>query len=225
MKHRTKNALLLIALMTGSGFLLNHGLIAQTLTTLHSFTPSDGIGPYAGLLLTGDRLYGTTYSGGASNQGTVFSVSTDGTGFTNLHSFTGQSGGNNPLAGLIFSDNTLYGTTYGAGWKNGTVFKVNTDGAGFTNLVSFGAVFDGANAPSGGLILSGSMLYGTTRLAGSSGNGTVFAVQTDGTGFTNLHSFTSLSYGTNSDGISPEGALMLSSNTFYGMASRGGSFG
>ena len=27
---------------------------------------------------------------------------------------------------------------------------------------------------------------------GSSGNGTVFAVNTDGTGFTNLHSFTAL---------------------------------
>ena len=40
-----------------------------------------------------------------------------------------------------------------------------------------------------GLILSGNTLYGTARSGGSSGNGTVFALNTDGTGFTNLHSF------------------------------------
>src|SRR5438477_12535127 len=39
------------------------------------------------------------------------------------------------------------------------------------------------------LILSGT-LYGTAQDGGSSGSGTVFAVNTDGTGFTDLHSFT-----------------------------------
>ena len=47
-----------------------------------------------------------------------------------------------------------------------------------------------------GLILSGNTLYGTTTGGGSSGNGTVFAINTDGTGFTTLHSFTAArSYG------------------------------
>ena len=40
------------------------------------------------------------------------------------------------------------------------------------------------------LILSGNTLYGTASSGGSSGDGTVFAVNTDGTGFTTLHSFT-----------------------------------
>ena len=82
---------------------------------------------------------------------------------------------------------------------NGTVFAVNTDGTGFTNLHSFTAKSglastnsDGAY-PSAGLILSGNTLYGTANGGGSSGNGTVFAVNTDGTGFTNLHSFTASS--------------------------------
>src|SRR5438105_15293272 len=48
---------------------------------------------------------------------------------------------------------------------------------------------DGAN-PVGGFILSGDTLYGTTAGGGSSGNGTVFAVKTDGTGFSILHNFT-----------------------------------
>src|SRR5439155_14564433 len=50
-----------------------------------------------------------------------------------------------------------------------------------------------------------------------------FALNTDGTGFTNLHNFTSRLGGTNSDGADPLGRLILSSNTLYGTASQGGS--
>src|SRR6266481_773500 len=81
---------------------------------------------------------------------------------------------------------------------NGTVFAVNTDGTGFTNLYGFTASsinpsgvytnHDGAGL-SAGLTLSGKTLYGTATYGGSSGRGTVFRVNTDGTGFTNLHSF------------------------------------
>src|SRR5207245_11014916 len=55
----------------------------------------------------------------------------------------------------------------------------------FTDLYSF----SGGVWPHGGLVLSGKTLYGTARGGGSSGSGTVFAVNTDATGFTNLHSF------------------------------------
>jgi uncharacterized repeat protein (TIGR03803 family) len=73
-------------------------------------------------------------------------------------------------------------------------------------------------APYGGLILSGTTLYGTAYGGGRSGDGTVFAININGTGFTNLHSFSagtySLSAGvnTNSDGIAPLGGLILSGN-------------
>lgn len=53
--------------------------------------------------------------------------------------------------------------------------------AGATNL-------DGAY-PQDGLILSGNTLYGATWHGGSGGNGTVFALQTDGTAFRTLHVF------------------------------------
>src|SRR5439155_10512461 len=55
---------------------------------------------------------------------------------------------------------------------------------------------------------------------GSLGNGTVFVVNTDGSGFTTVHSFTG-----GSDGGSPHGSLVLSGNTLYGTASGGGSLG
>jgi len=195
------------------------------LTTLHSFVySSDGANPDAGLILSGNTLYGTAYRGGSSGNGTVFAINIDTWAFTNLHSFTAlnnntNSDGANPDGGLILSGNTLYGTANngGSSGDDGTVFAVNTDGTGFTNLHSFNGGSDGAN-PQAGLILSGNTLYGTANSGGSSGHGTVFAVNTDGTGFTTLHSFIG-----GSDGANPVCALILSGNTLYGETDNGGS--
>src|SRR6266446_4870 len=92
----------------------------------------------------------------------------------------------------------------------------------FTTLHSFtarcgdlGGNSDGAHSEAG-LILSGITLYGTATSGGTADAGTVFAIHTSGTGFTNLHSFTSTPDGTNSDGYSPKTGLILSGNTLYG---------
>src|ERR1035437_10288545 len=95
------------ALIAGLGLIPAGRATAQTFTTLHSFTllnnstKSDGANPFAGLILSGNTLYGTAQYGGSSGQGTVFKVNTNGTGFTNLYSFTGGSDGSTPYAGLI----------------------------------------------------------------------------------------------------------------------------
>src|SRR5438045_3777969 len=93
----------------------------------------------------------------------------------------------------------------------------------FTILHTFTGGSDGAN-PGGDLVLSGNTLYGSTG-GGGSGVGTVFKVNTDGSGFTNLHSFIALNNYTNSDGANPSGGLLLSGNTLYGTAVFGGSSG
>src|SRR6266436_6643327 len=101
---------------------------AQTFTTLHSFAGSDGAYPFAGLLLSGTTLFGTTQRGGSFGRGTVFALNVDGTDFTNVYNFTGGLDGDSPAASLILSGNTLYGTTTGGGSSgNGTVFAVHTD--------------------------------------------------------------------------------------------------
>jgi uncharacterized repeat protein (TIGR03803 family) len=64
--------------------------------------------------------------------------------------------------------------------------------------------------PEVALIMSGGTLYGTTAFAGSSGNGTLFALNTDGTGFTVLYNFG------DTDGAGAYGSLILSGHTFYG---------
>src|SRR5438045_1718315 len=122
--------------------------------------------------------------------------------FTTLHSF---SGGVWPYGGLVLSGKTLYGTARGGGSSgSGAVFAINTDATGFTNLHSFAAgsgefpyITNSDGIDPSGLVLSGNALYATAFTGGSSGNGTVFAVNTDGTAFRVLHSF---SY---NDGNSP----------------------
>jgi uncharacterized repeat protein (TIGR03803 family) len=194
-------------------------------STLHSFTGgSDGGQPFGALILVGNTLYGTTPDGGTtsgtnSGGGTLFAVNTDGTGFTTLHSFT-KSDGWRPLAGLALSGNTFYGvTTMGDGiFDYGTIFAVNTDGSGFTVLYRFSAsLFYEAGGPvlQGGLLLSGNTLYGTTPDGDSAGTGTIYALGTDGTGFTNLYDFPGNS-------TSPVGALILSGSTLYGTTKAGG---
>jgi uncharacterized repeat protein (TIGR03803 family) len=232
---------LLSALLTGLGLMLAARVTAQTFTTLHSFAgPTDGAVPYDGLILLGNTLYGTTYLGGSSNDGTIFKINTDGTCFTNMYNFTDSSDGSYPGAGLTISGNILYGTASDLfGSSSGDIFQINADGKCFTNLYNFttlsaswsdgGTNSDGA-IPLAALIISGDILYGTTYYGGDSAHGTVFAVNTNGMGFTNLHSFTVTSgeggyLGTNSDGALPEAGLVLLSNILYGTASFGGNSG
>jgi uncharacterized repeat protein (TIGR03803 family) len=217
---------------------------AQTFTTLHNFSSGDGKVPYGRLVVSGNVLYGTAAYGGSAGNGTVFKINIDGTGFTNLHNFAALSGtkgidqtgtnneGSGPNGSLVLSGNTLYGTAIeGGSAGNGTVFSIHTDGTGFANLHNFtatsgssGVFGDGANSdgatPADGLILSGDTLYGTAGYGGSSGYGAVFAVNTNGGGFTNLHSLND-----HPDGADPFNALILSGDTLYGTAANNGDGG
>jgi uncharacterized repeat protein (TIGR03803 family) len=97
--------------------------------------------------------------------------------------------------------------------------------AALSNYNSNSTNADGA-APRCSLVLSGNVLYGTATAGGSSGNGTVFMVNTGGAGFMNLHNFTALSSGPlpeNSDGAQPQAGLILSGSAIFGTAQNGGS--
>ncbi len=114
----------------GSG---NDGTVFQfdpatlTLTTLYSFSGSDGNSPSAGLLAASDGfLYGDTTFGGTYSEGTLFQITTGGT-FTKLFDFSldgeGGVGGTHPSAALVEHTNgTFYGVTDGGGVNNEGVF-------------------------------------------------------------------------------------------------------
>ena len=205
--------------VAGDGTIFSIGVNGTGYQILHSFTGSTTDGNYPndnGLTLVGSTLYGTTFQGGSAGDGTIFSMSTNGTGFTLLHSFTGgTSDGENPVGNLTLDGTTLYGVTrYNGSAGNGTIFSINTNGTGYTVLYSFTGGATGGSEPYAGLTLVGSTLYGTTLYGGSAGDGTIFSIGTNGTGFALLHSFT---------GGGPLAALVISGSAFYGTTGSGGS--
>jgi uncharacterized repeat protein (TIGR03803 family) len=228
-----------LSVATGIG-ILAPPLPAQTLTVLHnfstslnspSFTNADGASPYSGLASCANILYGTAYGGGDFGEGTVFSISAIGTGFTVLHHFSGldASTGTNadgavPYGGVAVSNDAIYGSTINGGaGGNGTIFSIKTNGCDFTVLHSFFPAISGPNpnpngeaAPYSALILSGGTLYGTAEWGGSNGMGSVFSICTNGDQFTVLHDFAG------ADGEYPFASLLLAGNTLYGTTISGG---
>jgi len=159
------------------------------LSTLHTFTGSDGNTEDAALLEASDgSLYGTA---GAINPvfahgGSLFKLDRVGA-FTTLHLFVRGEGGASPRANVIeANDGRLYGTTSAGGASGfGTVFTIEPSSA-LRLLHSFDER-DGA-APGAGLVqASDQVLYGTTRIGGG-GLGTIFAIDLAGV-LTTLHVF------------------------------------
>ncbi len=229
-----------------NGTLYSVSTNGSTFSILHDFTAfdsntgtnTDGAAPWGGLVLSGDTLFGAASAGGPGGAGILFSVRTNGNNFTTIHCFTAMdtltgtnSDGAIPMAGLILSNGTLYGTTAAGGAGNsGTVFSIRTNGSGFNVLHHFSALdaFTGTNAdgakPVATLILPGNTLYGTTSAGGTGASGTVFSVNTNGSQFKIIYSFTATASGkgTNSDGAFPVAGLLLLGNSLYGTTFGGG---
>lgn len=200
-----------------------------TETVLYSFTGgADGGHPYAGVIRDASgNLYGTTVSGGASSNGTVFKVTPSGEE-TVLYSFCSQlscTDGTQPIAPLVFdAQGNLYGTTWygGNATYSGTVFKVTPSGTE-TVLYRFNCTQiycpdkDGSY-PTAGLVFDGNeSLYGVTEEGGFSYQGVIFKVTLSGSE-TVLHRFTS-----GADGEDPfYGLAVDTKGNLYGTTPGGG---
>ena len=218
-------------------------------SVLHSFTTNsvylgtpDGQYPSAGLVQAADgTLFGTTLNGGylatsspGSGYGTAYRINTNGTSYSVIF-FFGEGGGVgvNPFGGLIQGhDGSLYGTTeYGAGGDgNGTVFQLRTNATVsnpdnvYATLYNFGtAGMDDGERPSANLVQGLDFaLYGTTIYGGSGGGyGTVFKVNTNGTGYSILYSFT---FNVADDYYQEAGLMQGSDGALYGISPYGGQF-
>jgi len=196
------------------GTVFQFDVASRTETILHNFVGSpDGALPYAGLFRdAAGNLYGTTYQGGASNDGVVFKIDVAGTESV-LHSFDG-SDGYAPWAGVVGdAQGNLYGatpaTTSGSGL--GTLFELSPSGK-LTTLASLSAVL-------GTLRLKGAELYGTDSITGAYGEGAVFGFNALNRTMTVLYNFTG-----GADGGTPQGSLTAdSSGNLYGTTICGGS--
>ena len=198
----------------GTIFRINAG---GTLTTLHSFSSTDGALPVALVQATNANFYGTTaFGGNNSNLGTVFKFSHAGV-LTTLHSFDANDG-SYPTGGLIQAiDRNLYGTAQQGGSSNfGTVFKITPQGE-LTTLYSFDLT-SGADPLAGLVQATNGDFYGTSLFGGTANDGTIFKINSGGA-VTTLHSFDS------TDGSTPYGWLVQATNgNFYGTTLKGGAY-
>ena len=159
----------------GDGTVFEIAKSTGELTTLATFTGSNGEYPERGVTIdaAGD-LFGTTYLGGADNDGTVFEIVKSTGALITLATFTGANGAS-PLSQLV-SDaaGDLFGTTETGGADNdGTVFEIAKSTGKLTTLATFTGA-NGAELDGGLTINSAGDLFGTTYYGGANDDGTVF---------------------------------------------------
>lgn|GEM_PF-1546482 len=213
-----------------TAFNLPIGAAATLVAQLPPVSSTATINPRGSLLQGPDGyIYGVSSSGGTSNLGSVFKMTTGGV-VTSLITFTGTTGGSlgsSPQAALILgADGNYWGTTSSGGGSSsyGEVFNLTPAGVQ-TNMALFtgtiGAVL--GSSPQGALLLgSDGNYYGTTTSGGTGGGfGTVYKLTPGGT-FTNLVNFTG-QFGA-AIGGSPSGALVQAADgSIYGTTNTGGS--
>ena len=228
----TNNAGTIFSLNTnGSAFTVLHTFATNGFTGDLLETNADGAGPNSLVLSDDGVLFGTAKGGGTNGYGTIFSLSTNGGGFSLLHTFknknpdSGTREGEEPESVLVLASGVLYGATPMGGTNTtGTLFSMTTNGATFKVLCSFpNTGINGVGTFLNGLVLSSNLLFGADALGGANGTGAIFSINTNGGGFTVIYPFTYTGGAlTNQDGMHPEGALVLAGGTLYGTAKNGG---
>ncbi|MCK4757055.1 MAG: hypothetical protein KAS67_01245, partial [Thermoplasmata archaeon] len=209
----------------GVVFSINWDGSGYTILRPFANTP-DGAYPVGSLEYDGGSfLYGTTRSGGASNYGTIFEISTDGLMYTVVRSFAAGVEGYYPYDNLLYDSGFLYGhTNSGGNVGYGVVYEVWTDGSMYTVVHSFDAVMTDGAYPYCSITQDANnpdQLFGTTYEGGDGGDGILFKINKDSTGFEIMHHFDWDAGASN--GAWPYGNSVIQiGSTLYGMTNDGG---
>jgi len=229
--------------VTQSGGPSNWGIVFKVspsgvYAALRVFSAYDGLGydPYGKLYQdpVTKRLWGTCANGGVSNAGVLFSMKTDGTGYTVHYAFSSAaSGPYNPYGGVVRGlGSNVYGTTYNGGSTGGGVIyrydTTKTDATGFAIVHHFpNTAGIGRNPYLHELAFVNSAsntLFGTTRYGGTGSRGTVFSYDLDTSTFATEYQFDGT--GAGFTGANPEAGVVVGPDCkLYGTIHNGGSHG
>jgi uncharacterized repeat protein (TIGR03803 family) len=167
--------------------LVNNADGNYTPISLFSFNVTDGAGPSAGLTADAQgNLFGTTYDGGLSGDGTVFELVNNGDGsYTpiTLVNFNGADGELPESRLIINAAGDLFGTTAGIANDYGTVFEIVKTDNGYASTPITLVSFDGTDGryPVAGLTADAAGdLFGTTSQGGAENGGTAFELTDTG---------------------------------------------
>jgi hypothetical protein len=133
-------------------------------------------------------LYGITAGGGTYGKGTLYRLKTDGSEFSIQHSFEESTIVRQPIQ--FESNGYLYGICNGGVNGKGSIYRFNMATKDFERIFDltayFGSTFFGYLK-----LLKGSdgMIYGLATTGGASGDGLIFKIAEDGSGFLELRSF------------------------------------
>ena len=196
-----------------------------TLTTLYSFSGTDGAFPVSALLEmpSGECptmcFYGTTLLGGTSNVGTIFEFrmesKSSGTLLV-LHEFSGEDG-SWPAGGLtLFTDGNLYGvSSFGGVHGQGNLYQVSPVDGSTTTVYSFLGGTKGAQ-PTANMVVAGDSLFGTTT---NGRDGTLFSFNPKTNALTTMFKFDG------ADGSLSCAPVYDVSGVLYGTTAAGGTHG
>jgi uncharacterized repeat protein (TIGR03803 family) len=168
---------------------------SSTLTTLASFTGTNGEEPLGNLIMdSSGNLYGVCTEGGMDTVGCIFEIAKGSSAITDLASFTGGNG-EYPNGGLVMdSSGDLFGTAFdGGGFNDGDVFELAKGSSTITALASFNGS-NGLESESGLAIDSSGDLFGTTANSSNSSEATVFEVAKGSSTITTLVTFVANSF-------------------------------
>jgi uncharacterized repeat protein (TIGR03803 family) len=208
----------------GNVFRLTKSGSSYSLSTLATFTGTNGSSPASGLIAdSAGNLFGTASTGAASGYGSAFELVKNASSVTTLVTFNGTIGGDSAAGLIADSHGNLFGTTSAGGsGGNGTVFELVKGASSYTlsTLVSFNGAT--GNTYAGLIADSSGDLFGTTYSGGSNGVGTVFELVKGASGYT----LSTLASFNTTNGANPDGALIEDSNgDLFGTTLNGGSAG
>lgn len=187
-----------------------------TLSTLAAFDNTTGSGPGGLTVAANGDLYGATFGGGPSNNGsTIFKVAAGTNTLATVATFDSLAG-THVSGRLTQSGGDFYGVTSDGGLSSvGTLFRFTPGTNTVSTLYNFS--YSGGFSPRS-LLSVGGTLYGTTYFGGPNNQGTVFSFVPGTSTLTNIANFT------NVGGQNPNGNLIMdSSGNLYGTTEYGGS--